>query len=274
MATRITTPVLPDSPEDSWPLDGVPTMPSALWPSGAASTPSQLADLGPAQPAYHHRHLRAAVLDTSVRLIGEMGISAFSLRDAAREVGVTPGAIYRHFTSKSDLLAELALIGLRLLTGRMAQARLRALATHRGQGKAMSFAVLAQIGVAYCRFAVQESTYFELMFSVGSQSLSDLVRERARAENEVTAHDLLIDAICNLPLPGGDDSRVLMLRVNTAWSVVHGLANLYHQKMIHSSCEAEFELQVTHALRSVTEGLKVLGEEGSDLTPPGAGPLL
>ncbi|MGB6107845.1 MAG: TetR/AcrR family transcriptional regulator, partial [Mycobacterium sp.] len=49
---------------------------------------------------YHHGDLRNALVLTAVRLIEDDGLGEFSLRAAAREVGVSANAAYRHFHDK------------------------------------------------------------------------------------------------------------------------------------------------------------------------------
>ncbi|WP_310962620.1 TetR family transcriptional regulator [Nocardioides terrisoli] len=46
---------------------------------------------------------RRAILDAALRLSGDGGLSALSLRQVAREVGVVPTAFYRHFASVDEL---------------------------------------------------------------------------------------------------------------------------------------------------------------------------
>lgn len=48
---------------------------------------------------------REQILDTAVRMFSERGYGGVSMADIADEVGVTPSASYRHFTSKEELLA-------------------------------------------------------------------------------------------------------------------------------------------------------------------------
>lgn len=46
---------------------------------------------------------RRAILDAALRLSEEGGLSALSLRQVAREVGIVPTAFYRHFSSIDEL---------------------------------------------------------------------------------------------------------------------------------------------------------------------------
>ena len=62
----------------------------------------------PEREGYHHGDLRNALLEAAVRLVAQKGPEGFSLREAAREVGVSPAAAYRHFADKLALLTALA----------------------------------------------------------------------------------------------------------------------------------------------------------------------
>ena len=60
---------------------------------------------------YHHGNLAQALVEACLRLIEERGPTGFTLSEAAREAGVTPAAVYRHFQGREDLIAEAALQG-------------------------------------------------------------------------------------------------------------------------------------------------------------------
>src|SRR5690349_4984776 len=60
---------------------------------------------------YHHGDLRAALLDRAGNVLRERGSDALSLRELARDIGVSPGAPSRHFMNKQALLDALALDG-------------------------------------------------------------------------------------------------------------------------------------------------------------------
>jgi AcrR family transcriptional regulator len=52
-------------------------------------------------------HTRQQILDASLRLFSERGFARTTVRDIAREAGITDAAIYYHFQSKRDLLEAL-----------------------------------------------------------------------------------------------------------------------------------------------------------------------
>ncbi|MDA0563387.1 TetR/AcrR family transcriptional regulator [Streptomonospora sp. S1-112] len=60
---------------------------------------------------YHHGGLRAALLEAAERSVRDHGVAQLSLRDLAREVGVSHAAPRRHFADRQELLTALAEVG-------------------------------------------------------------------------------------------------------------------------------------------------------------------
>src|SRR5512133_1667509 len=67
--------------------------------------------------SYHHGDLRRALIDAALALVRERGADGFTLREAARRVGVSQTAPYRHFETKEALLAAVAEEGYATLLG-------------------------------------------------------------------------------------------------------------------------------------------------------------
>ena len=71
---------------------------------------------------------RDQVVDTAVEILRRYGLADLSMRRLARELGVAPGALYWHVTSKQELLVEVAdtsVLDDRLVKGRAyAEARI------------------------------------------------------------------------------------------------------------------------------------------------------
>src|SRR5919199_958702 len=57
---------------------------------------------------YHHGNLRAALLERAESTLAERGAAALSLRQLARDAGVSHAAPQRHFKTKAALLDALA----------------------------------------------------------------------------------------------------------------------------------------------------------------------
>lgn len=156
--------------------------------------------------AYHHGDLRSALIDAGLKALEQAEPSELSLRQLAREVGVSATAVYRHFPDKRALLGALADTGLAML-GTQQQAAAEAA----GGGKAGFSAT----GRAYVRFAIAHPGLFRLIFTH-----ADVERESAD-DNPATQ---LLRANAEA-LSGGDDlsTRALMAR---GWALAHGLAML------------------------------------------------
>jgi AcrR family transcriptional regulator len=60
---------------------------------------------------YHHGGLRGSLLEAAERSIRGRGVAQLSLRNLAKEVGVSHAAPRRHFPERQDLLDALAQIG-------------------------------------------------------------------------------------------------------------------------------------------------------------------
>jgi AcrR family transcriptional regulator len=106
---------------------------------------------------YHHGNLRSALLDAAARTVRDRGVDALSLRELAREVGVSHGAPRRHFADRQALLDALAEAGFERMG-----AELRAALEAAGPAFVDR---LRATGAAYVRFAIEDSALLELMFA-------------------------------------------------------------------------------------------------------------
>ncbi|GGL80182.1 TetR/AcrR family transcriptional regulator [Wenxinia marina] len=108
---------------------------------------------------YHHGNLRQALVDASLRLIEEKGPTGFTLSEAAREAGVTPAAVYRHFEGREDLIAEAALQGYEIFADLLDYAY--------DDGKPSALAAFERTGRAYLAFARKYPGHYVAMFESG-----------------------------------------------------------------------------------------------------------
>ena len=58
--------------------------------------------------AYHHGHLRHALISEGLQLARTGGPAAVTLREATRAAGVSPNAAYRHFADRDTLVRAVA----------------------------------------------------------------------------------------------------------------------------------------------------------------------
>src|SRR5262245_59585067 len=57
---------------------------------------------------YHHGNLRSALMGATLELLEEGGPDAVSVREAAKRAGVSPGAPFRHFPTRTALMTAVA----------------------------------------------------------------------------------------------------------------------------------------------------------------------
>jgi AcrR family transcriptional regulator len=164
--------------------------------------------------AYHHGHLRQALVDQAVRTIHRAGVEALNLRDVGASLGVSRTALYRHFADKTALLAAVATDGFRALRLALQDSWDTA-----GRGQA---GFEAQ-GLAYVRFALANPGHYRVMFG-GFVAKADCDPELTAEASG--AFGVLLAALTELQrqdLVRAGDLEALALFV---WSTVHGVAML------------------------------------------------
>lgn len=168
-----------------------------------------------ARESYHHGNLRQALVEASVHLIEEKGPQGFTLAEAARAVGVSAAAPYRHFAGRDELLEEIARQGFEEFAD-----RLDATLT---QG-ANPLAAFLDMGRAYLGFAAERRGYYIAMFesglSIAGNAGLSLASERARG--------ILLRAAEGLfqRLPEGRRPPAGMA-ADHIWALSHGVVELF-----------------------------------------------
>ncbi|WP_437956314.1 TetR/AcrR family transcriptional regulator [Sorangium sp. So ce119] len=179
-----------------------------------------------AKAAYHHGDLRNALVETATELVRTSGAEGFSLRDAARTLGVSANATYRHFDSKSALLTAVASAETDKLARRMRRKMADAERALDGRDDAeVAIECFKAIGRAYVASATEEPELFRLMH--GPSGLCQMRREpRADAADHPTADRILGEALDRLVSGGVIPPESRIDGEIRAWTVVHGFASL------------------------------------------------
>jgi AcrR family transcriptional regulator len=120
---------------------------------------------------FHHGNLRAVLLDQAEVVLRERGMDALSLRELAREAGVSHAAPRKHFIDRNALLDALAERGFNRLTEEIRSAASREPDDFRR--------ALRAAGLAYVHFAEKEPALLDLMFAAKVESPSEAVRRAA-----------------------------------------------------------------------------------------------
>src|SRR5215467_5756971 len=109
------------------------------------------------RPTYHHGDLRAAILDEAARLVAERGADRVSLRELARDAGVSHAAPAHHFSDRRGLFTALATQGFELLAAALVEAR----------------GNFADAALAYVRFAIGHPGHYQVMFNKSLLDVAD-----------------------------------------------------------------------------------------------------
>ncbi|MGW2701260.1 TetR/AcrR family transcriptional regulator [Streptomyces sp. NPDC001340] len=202
---------------------------------------SRMSPSSPSSPSstsrpYHHGDLRAALLKSAERTLREKGVGALSLRELARDIGVSHAAPGRHFKDKQALLDALALDGYE----RLNQA-LGAAAEQPGLTLEQRMTALAR---AYLGFAVENPELLELMFARKHDPDSSAQLAAAVDESLGSFARMMADAQERGEIIQGDPERLTMV----AAASLHGLAALI------ASCALEAE----EALAGLDEHVRLL----------------
>ncbi|MCW2981825.1 MAG: transcriptional regulator [Solirubrobacterales bacterium] len=185
----------------------------------------------PAKSTYHHGDLRTALLDAALEVLEEDGATALSLRAVARRAGVSPAAPYRHYADREALVSAVAAVGYRDLAERLG-------AAHPAPSTP---AQLADVAVAYVRFALDRPALFRIMFGEPCDRDND---ERVAATVAVTLYLREIVARC---FPDSDPEAL----APAIWALVHGLAFLYLDGKLEPTDPAAVDERVSGAVAAV-----------------------
>lgn len=154
---------------------------------------------------YHHGDLRAVILTEAARLIAERGAEALSLRELAREAGVSHAAPAHHFTDRRGLFTALAAQGFTKLATALESARPEFL----------------DAALAYVGFALENPGHFAVMFDSSLLNADDpvFIEAQTAAAEELSRGVSTLASAKARANPG--DAQL------AAWSMVHGFSMLW-----------------------------------------------
>ncbi len=168
---------------------------------------------GPGRRGYHHGGLKDALVEAARALMAEHGPAGFTLAEAAKRVGVTNAAPYRHFADRSDLMSELARRGFDLFAERLAGAW--------DEGRPDAYAALRRMGRAYLGFAAAEPGLYAAMFDSAKN-----LRGAAAFAVANKAFDGLSRAAAGVLAGAGGNPREARRLALEIWALAHGTAML------------------------------------------------
>lgn len=183
---------------------------------------------------YHHGSLRPALLARAEVALREVGVDGLSLRQLARDIGVSHGAPARHFRDKQSLLDALALNGFESLNGQLAAA------AGGGGSTRERFEATAR---AYVSFATEHAELLQVMYATKHhETASEQLRE-AGAAGMTIAREMIAAAQRAGEVRSGDPGVLAVVLL----AQVHGLAvltvgDLLDGHDIHTALDASLDL--------------------------------
>jgi len=135
--------------------------------------------------AYHHGNLLDALVTAAVELIEMNGVENLSLRDVSKRVGVSPGAPFRHFKSKAELLTAVAEQSM----SRVTQAVEKALIACNYDD---TIARRAAIGHGYLDWALGNPTHFQI---ISSRTLIDFQGSKTLVKQNEDIRQLMLEIV-------------------------------------------------------------------------------
>jgi AcrR family transcriptional regulator len=187
---------------------------------------------------YHHGNLREELLDRAEAIVRERGVAELSLRELARDAGVSHAAPRRHFDDRQALLDALALRGF---------ARLGAELSAAVAGRAGYQTRLARTASAYVRFATRDAALLELMFAGKHREPAGPLHDAAE-EAFATVLALIADGQQQGQIAGSDPHTPGM----AFFAMLQGLAAFANGGMLG---DIDIDTATRNAIRGLMKGL-------------------
>ncbi len=174
---------------------------------------------------YHHGNLRQALVEAALMLIETKGPTGFTLSEAAKQAGVTPAAVYRHFAGRDDLIAEAALQGYEMFAALMEYAY--------RSGQPSALAAFEATGRAYLAFARKHPGHYIAMFESGisvnrtpelAAAAAAARRVLERAAEQLSQH---------IPLDKRPPAAMFSAHI---WAMSHGVVELFARGSPGAAC--------------------------------------
>jgi AcrR family transcriptional regulator len=195
---------------------------------------------GVSRQPFHHGNLRAELLERAEAVLRDRGAEMLSLRELARDAGVSHGAPRSHFVDRGALLDALAERGF----DRLAEAIESAVSTRPAEPGAGP-GLLRAAGVAYLDFAIQNPALLALMAAAKADGPSEPVH--AAALRLFAAMSALVIVVLS---PGRDAAEIERLTLLLS-ATVQGISSLVASRRIPG---AQGDILLDDAIRVFVAG--------------------
>ena len=199
--------------------------------------------------SYHHGDLANALADAATDLARSGGPEAVVLREAARRVGVSAAAAYRHFSGHGELLQAVKRRAIAALAEAMEEGLDRGSPLPDPAAEAVRR--FRSLGSAYIGFALSNPGLFHTAFC-RSDGVPGDVRSRIEASRP---YQLLAESLDGLVAAGLLDPAKRPLAPIAFWSAVHGLSTLLVDGPLTGLTEQERAGAIQRTLDILIDGI-------------------
>lgn len=194
--------------------------------------------------AHHHGSLKEALVDYTLKAADEGMLADLSVRRAARDLGVSPGAAYRHFPDKNALLSSVAERGFDALAAAFEEVVPFESSARNAADARQRFIALA---MAYVSFANARMELWRLMF--GPFGMAPSTTSERPSTYDWLGKSLAELAHCELIEPPEEGAQFF------AWSAIHGMSDLQGSPALDAQpIAATVERQCEMILRALAAG--------------------
>jgi AcrR family transcriptional regulator len=199
--------------------------------------------------------LRGQIVDAARDLLLEEGLERLSMRSIADRIEYSPATIYLHFRDKDELLEAVMRTGFERLNDVVMAELARA-------GAAASWAEqYGAMGRAYARFAVENPSYFRVMFELPATARAERCSRPMMHPNALKlSEETVRRAVEAGQLSVLDPRRTAIY----GWGLIHGLTTLYLAGQLRDEVTgaAEFMEMIEDAMRNAYAGWRPDGSGG------------
>ena len=171
---------------------------------------------GGGRRSYHHGRLREALIEAALQLLEEGGPERVTVREVGKRVGVSSGAPFRHFPTRTALLTAVA---------EQAMGRLRTeIDTALEQADPDDpLARFRAVGTAYLRWATRNPTHFRV---ISDRSLIDIEGSEIFRRHNLEIRQLMDELLAEADRRGLLAPTDVKLVPIAARALVYGLARM------------------------------------------------
>ena len=211
----------------------------------------------PPSPPAGRRPLGERLLEAGVALAREGGPDALVLREAARRVGVSHNAAYRHFANREDLLRAVADQARAELARTMRQRLAEVDPAERSLDAAQRRLHLA--GMAYIQFATDQPGLFRTAFTgrglTAKHAHQPPTAGMIASDDQLGPFELLQRQVEQLVQAARLPPRARRYASLVAWAAMHGLSMLALDGQLDTLSDKQREQVVDRLVRMVDAGL-------------------